>query len=399
MKLDFIRSWCQDVLELGVKEMKLIFKDGGVLLIFFVAGLVYPLLYNVIYMNGVLEDTPIAVVDQANCEVSRRYAREVDATREVSVAYKCTSLEEARELLEERKVNGILMFPSDFGQKIARMETATVSLFCDMSSFLYYKNALMATNLVMLSEMKTLQYQRYAAAGMTEGDAAKFVQAIPYEENNPYNRTFSYSIFLLAAILFVIIQQTMFYGMTLLAGTLREQKRSFAKLPDYPYTNGVMRTVIGRGWAYWVIYAGIGIYISYIVPSIFGLPLRGDFWNTLMLVLLFVTDCVSFCMTWSTFVNKRETVFILFLFLSPICLFLTGASWPTSAFPGFWRLFSYIFPTTFGCQAYINMTSAGGDLDAAQVQMTGLAIQTVFYFVTASVAVFLENLHLKRQNA
>ena len=48
MKLDFIRSWCQDVLELGVKEMKLIFKDGGVLLIFFVAGLVYPLLYNVI---------------------------------------------------------------------------------------------------------------------------------------------------------------------------------------------------------------------------------------------------------------------------------------------------------------------------------------------------------------
>ena len=399
MKLDFIRSWCQDVLELGVKEMKLIFKDGGVLLIFFVAGLVYPLLYNVIYLNGVLEDTPIAVVDQANCEVSRRYAREVDATREVSVAYKCTSLEEARELLEERKVNGILMFPSDFGQKIARMETATVSLFCDMSSFLYYKNALMATNLVMLSEMKTLQYQRYAAAGMTEEDAAKFVQAIPYEENNPYNRTFSYSIFLLAAILFVIIQQTMFYGMTLLAGTLREQKRSFAKLPDYPYTNGVMRTVIGRGWAYWVIYAGIGIYISYIVPSIFGLPLRGDFWNTLMLVLLFVTDCVCFCMTWSTFVNKRETVFILFLFLSPICLFLTGASWPTSAFPGFWMLFSYIFPTTFGCQAYINMTSAGGDLDAAQVQMTGLAIQTVFYFVTASVAVYLENLHLKRQNA
>ena len=71
MKLDFIRSWCQDVLELGVKEMKLIFKDGGVLLIFFVAGLVYPLLYNVVYLNGVLEDTPIAVVDQADCEIGR----------------------------------------------------------------------------------------------------------------------------------------------------------------------------------------------------------------------------------------------------------------------------------------------------------------------------------------
>ena len=397
MKIDFIRKWCEDVLELGMKELKLIFKDGGVMLIFFVAGLVYPLLYNVVYLNGILEDTPIAVVDDSNCAESRRYIRELDATREVEVAYKCTSLEEARCLMEERKVNGIAQFPKEFGEKFARMETAPINLYCDMSSFLYYKNALMATNLVMLSEMNHVQYQRYAAAGMTKEDAAKLVQAMPYEENNPYNRTFSYSVFLLAGILLVIIQQTMFYGMTLLAGTMREQKKSFADLKGNPYTHGIMRTVIGRGWAYWLIYIGIGIYISCIVPAIFGMPLRGDFWNNLILIMLFVIDCVYFCMTWSTFVNKRETVFVLFLFLSPICLFLTGVSWPTTAFPGFWKLFSYIFPSTFGVQAYVNMTSAGGDLAAAETQMIGLFIQTVFYFISACVAVYVENLHIKRQ--
>ena len=318
MKLTLFKDWCVDVLELGVRELKLIFKDGGVMLIFFVAGLVYPLLYNVIYINGILEDTPIAVVDKADCSMSRRYAREMDATREVHVAYKCTDMVEARSLMEERKVNGIVYFPSDFGDKLAHMETATLSLYCDMSSFLYYKNALMAANHVMLSEMNEIQKERYAAAGYTEQDAMSLVQAIPYEENNPYNPAFSYSIFLLAAILLVIIQQTMFYGMTLLAGTLREQKRSFANLPNYMYTNGVMRTVIGRGWAYWLIYMGIGMYIAYIVPAIFGMPQRGDFFDILMMLLLFVTDCIYFGMTWSAFINKRETVFVLFLFLSPI---------------------------------------------------------------------------------
>lgn len=399
MKLSLFKDWCVDVLDLGVRELKLIFKDGGVMLIFFVAGLVYPLLYNVIYLNGILEDTPIAVVDKADCSVSRRYAREMDATREVHVAYKCTDMLEARSLMEERKVNGIVYFPSDFGDKLAHMETATIGLYCDMSSFLYYKNALMAANHVMLSEMNDIQKERYAAAGYTDQDALTLVQAIPYEENNPYNPAFSYSIFLLAAILFVIIQQTMFYGMTLLAGTLREQKRSFANLPNYMYTNGVMRTVIGRGWAYWLIYMGIGMYIAYIVPAIFGMPLRGDFFDILMLLLLFVTDCIYFGMTWSAFINKRETVFVLFLFLSPICLFLTGSSWPTSAFPPFWKLFSYIFPTTFGCQAYINMSSAGGDLSAAESQIIGLFTQTVFYFITACLAVFIENRHIKKTAA
>ena len=395
LKYSFIRDWCQDVLNMGIRELKLIFKDGGVLLIFFVAGLIYPLLYNVVYLNGLLEDTPVAVVDKAACPESRRFAREVDATREVEVAYRCTDMLEARQLLEERKVNGIFYFPDDFGQKLARMETATVSVYCDMSSFLYYKNALMAANHVMLSELSQIQKERYAAAGFTGQEASALVQAVPYEENNPYNATFSYSIFLLAAILFVIIQQTMFYGMTLLAGTMREQKKSFATLMENPYTHGIMRTVLGRGWAYWLIYMGIGIYISFIVPAIFGMPLRGQFFDILLLILLYVTDCVYFCMTWSTFINKRETVFVLFLFLSPICLFLTGSSWPYSAFPGFWKLFSYIFPSTFGAQAYINMSSAGGDLTAAQTQLTGLFIQTVFYFVTACVAVFLENRHLK----
>ena len=144
---------------------------------------------------------------------------------------------------------------------------------------------------------------------------------------------------------------------------------------------------------------GIGMYIAYIVPAIFGMPQRGDFFDILMMLLLFVTDCIYFGMTWSAFINKRETVFVLFLFLSPICLFLTGSSWPTSAFPPFWKLFSYIFPTTFGCQAYINMNSAGGDLSAAEPQMIGLFIQTVFYFITACLAVYIENRHIKKTAA
>ena len=106
------------------------------LLIFFVAGLAYPLLYNVVYLNGIVSDTPVAVVDDADCAESRRFIREVDATREISIAAKCMNMAEARKMMEDRKVNAIIYFPRDFGRKLASMETATLSLYCDMSSFM-----------------------------------------------------------------------------------------------------------------------------------------------------------------------------------------------------------------------------------------------------------------------
>jgi ABC-2 type transport system permease protein len=362
------------------------------MLIFVVAGLLYPLLYNLVYLNGIVHETPIAVVDNADCSDTHRIIRELDATKEVSVAYKCMNMEEAKRLMQERKVKGIIMFPSDFGKKLAHMETATFSAYADMSSFLYYKNVMSAANFVMLHEVGEIQMVRYSSMGMTDQAAFESTKPILYDDNNPYNRSFSYSYFLVSAILLIIIQQTMFYGMSLLAGTQREQNRSFASIPyDLQGGSGVGRIVLGRAGAYWLIYMAIGTYIAFIVPAIFGLPQRGDFKDVFAMLVFFVTDCVLFSMTWSTLITRRESVFVLFLAMSPVCLFLSGCSWPTCAFPKFWKFFSYLFPSTFGCQAYLNMSVAGGDMSEATVQMSGMILQTIIYFFTASMCMLGEN--------
>jgi len=371
----YIRNWFSDMWGIFCHELKTIFNDGGFLIIFFVAGFGYPILYNFIYSKGILEDTPIAVVDESDCQASRRYIREVDATRELSVAYKCPTMDEAIELMKNRLVNGIIYFPSDFGDVLASGRTAKLSIYADMSSFLYYKNLLMGSEFVMLDEIGRVQVDK----------------AIDYEENLPYNRTFSYNIFLISAILMLIIQQVMFYGSTMIAGTAREENRSFATLPDHLHAHGIGRVALGRGAVYWLLFMGVGIYITTIVPAICGFPQRGSYWDILVLLAFFVTDCVFFCFTWSTFIKRRETVFVLLLFMSPICLFLTGFSWPDCAIPGFWKAFSYIFPSTFGCKGFINLNTAGGSLLTVQPQITALALQSICYYVLSCISLYVEN--------
>ena len=391
MIMKYFHNWFKDTRFIFREELRRIFSDSGVMLIFLAAGLGYPLLYNCIYHNGILEDTPIAVVDLSNSEQSRRYIREVDATRELKVACKCTDMSQAQKYMQERKVNGAIYFPEDFGKNIVEGKTATLSIYADMSSFLYYKNLMMGTNFVMLDQMKQIKIERYASTGMTGKQVSQLIEAIPYDENNPYNRTFSYTIFFLSAALLLIIQQVMFYGMILRTGTSREESKSYFTHLAKRDSTGLGRIIIGRGGAYWLLFMIVGIYIACIVPAIFNFPQRGNFWDIIVLLLFYVTSCVFFATFWSSFFKKRETVLVTLLFLSPIAMFLTGFSWPVTSFPTVWRLFSYIFPTSFACPAFINLNTAGCDLSQVSDLIRNLAIQGCIYCVLCFIAGWIES--------
>lgn len=388
--MNSILNWFKDSYSVFREELRRILTDSGVMIIFAVAGLGYPLLYNCIYYNGILEDTPIAVVDLSHSAESRRYIRKVDATRELRVVQRCSDMEQVEDLMRQRKVKGAIYFPEDFGSNIVQGRTATLSIYADMSSFLYYKNLMMGANFVMLDEMEQIKIERYSAGGMSDQEISQLIEAIPYDENNPYNRTFSYSIFFLSAALLLIIQQVMFYGMIMRTGTARERGQSYFRLYADQGKSAVGRILFGRGMAYWMLFMIIGVYIACLVPAMFSLPQRGDFFGIVVLLLFYVTACVCFVSFWSSFFHRRETVLVTLLFISPIAMFLTGFSWPVTAFPTFWRWFSYIFPSSFACPAFINLNTAGCDVTQVSELLRNLAIQSGVYILLSMVAGYRE---------
>ena len=388
--MNSILQWFRDAFSVFREELKRILCDGGVMIIFCAAGFGYPLLYNCIYHNGILEDTPVAVVDLSHTAESRRYIRKVDATRELRVVQKCTDMAQAEELMRQRKVNGVIFFPEDFGSCIVEGKTATLSIYADMSSFLYYKNLMLGANFVMLDEMQQIKIERYSQGGMTDQEISQLIEAIPYDENNPYNRTFSYTIFFLSAALMLIIQQVMFYGMILRTGTSREEGNYY-----FGNRRGTGRIVLGRGLVYWLLFMVTGVYIAYLVPALFGFPQRGEFFSILALLALYVLSCVFFATFWSSFFHRRETVLVTLLFISPIAMFLTGFSWPVTAFPKFWRLFSYIFPSSFACPAFMDLNTAGCSLDQVGGLMRALAVQAAAYFSLDLIAGWIEGRRVK----
>lgn len=375
--MKYIKTFLHDFKRVFRDEFRAIFKDNGVLVIFFLAGLCYPVIYNLIYANGTLEDVPVVVVDESYCSESRRFIREVDATPEVRIAGYCATMEEAEELMKQRKCHGIIFFPEDFGERIATKRQAVMSIFCDMGSFFYYKNLMTASNLVMLSEF---------------GEISPQVRPMEYEENNPYNRNNAFNFFFITAALMLVIQQTMFYGMGMLAGTRMEEKTGFI----YGASG---RIVFGRGAAYWLIYMMIGMYIIFLVPVMFDIPLVSDFRTSVLFLTVYVTACIFFSMACSTFIRHRETPIVALLFLTLPELFLTGFSWPQACFPKFWDLFSYIFPSTFGTRAYIGLAGCGGTLETVAPMLRAMLVQTAVYFSISLISTKIQNNKMHKYRA
>ena len=80
-----------------LKELKRIFADSYVLIIFLLGGLLYPIIYGLIYYKGTVDEMPVAVVGLRERSDSCRFSQKVNATRAVDVAYKCVSMTAVQE--------------------------------------------------------------------------------------------------------------------------------------------------------------------------------------------------------------------------------------------------------------------------------------------------------------
>lgn len=369
-----------DMLYIWKQEIQSTFRDQGVLIFFVLVPLVYPLIYAFIYTNETIREVPAVVVDNSRSSLSREYLRKVDATPDVNIVSYCADMEEAKQMLKERKAYGIIYIPADFSSNIARGKQTQVSLFCDMSGLLYYKALLLANTNVSLDMNADIKMQR--AGNTTDRQDEITAYPIEYEDVALYNPTNGFAAFLIPAVLMLIIQQTLLLGIGLSAGTAREQNRFKDLVPINRHYNGTLRIVMGKGLSYFMVYVLVSAYVLCVVPWIFKLNQIGIPGVLPLFILPYLAACIFFSMTASIAIRNRETCMMLFVFTSVPLLFLSGISWPGSAIPAFWRYFSYIFPSTFGINGYVRINSMGATLNEVAFEYHALWLQAGFYFLT-----------------
>lgn len=376
-----IKETFLNIFDIWREELRMVFKDAGVMIFFFLVPFIYPILYSFIYNNEVVREAKLVVVDGCDSYLSREFIRRVNATPDVEVIAVCADMEEAKRMLDEKKAYGIMSFPSDYSETIHEGRQAHVSLYCDMSALLFYKAFLLSATEVSLEMGQELRMHNNPSS--TDKMDQITVDPIPYESVAMFNAPNGFASFLVPAILILVLQQTLILGIGMLGGTLVERSPFGSLLPTgYPF-RGAILTVLGKSIAYLIIYVFVCIWVLVVVPRIFSLPQIGNPLALVLFILPFLLAAIFMSMTLAGFMTKRESPMMIFVFTSVILLFISGVSWPEASVPPFWKALSYIFPSTPGVQGFIRINTAGALLHDVSKEYTLLWIQSGVYFLTS----------------
>lgn len=370
----------RNVCAIWQQEVTSMLKDEGMLLILLLIPLAYPVLYSWVYNNEVAREIPVVIVDKSHSSQSREFIQMYDAAPEVKVCCYANSLKEAQDIIGHQKAYGALYFPEDFSKRLNRMEQATVSVYCDMSLMLAYKNVYQTA--VAVQGLMGAEIQTKLLGNPTAREDEVATQPLHVEEVPIFNTTGGYGNFILPGVLILILQQTLLLGMGLFSGTLREEHGRL--IPRNPLYNSTLKVIGGRWMAYIMLYTMLAAYILLVIPKVFSF-VNIIYWKDFLLFIMpLLMACIFFGMTVTSVIRRREDVFLIVVFASVPLLFMAGVSWPASSIPAFWKWFSYLFPSTFGIKGFIAMSSMGARIEDIHPEIIALWGQAAAYFLTTA---------------
>lgn len=370
------------------REFRLVIHDQGVMIFFVLLPLFYPVAYTLIYNPEVVRKLPIAVVDHDLTASSRKLVRDASAAPALEIYDYAPNMADAKRMMAEGKVFGILEIPEGYGKKIGRMEISHATFYAEMSLLLRYRAYMTVLTDVQLKDISDITAQRASMLGQ----AGQQLSGAPISNQAEMlgDTEQGFASFIMPGIVVLILQQSMVLGICMLGGTSRERRRRNGGI-DPQMIPGVSATatVWGRTLCYFCLYIAPTLYLLHWIPEIFRLPHAGSAVQYLLFAVPLILSSAFFGQTLNWFCKDRESPFVVIVVTSLVFLFLSGLTWPRYAFPAIWKWLGNLVPGVWGVEGYIRINSNGATL-AENIEpylwMWGL---TVLYFITSVIVLKL----------
>ena len=367
------------------REFQLIFSDSAVYSSYIGATLLVGFLYSYIYSHENIVNLSVVVVDQDQTQMSHKIIRMIDATQQVKVEYSAPNLEAAQHLFDYGKVKGIIVIPHDFSRKLQQGNVPSVSVYCDASYMLYYKQMLTSVTTSVGTFSAEVEVNKMMGGGLPQRQAIASRRPIETISKPLFNLNGGYGTFLMPIVFLVAVQTLQISAMGVMGGTQRERGIYNQLYPFVRRRLGTIPVLLGRSGVYLLISSFLMFIQIGIVMTVFDFPQRGNPWEVMIFLIPFILSVTFLGITLMNLFKHREDALMTVTISSIPSLFLCGVSWPAIAFPEWIKSISYLFPTTLGVKGFMEMTQFGASLSEIKKVWMELWGICLFYFILAAM--------------
>lgn len=251
----------------------------------FVMGFCY-LFFLTLMNEGLPQRLPVAIVDQDQSTLSRRFYRELEATATTDVVLATTSYQEAREAMQRGDIFGFIVIPKEFYKDVLSYRRPEISFYVN-NSFLV-AGTLTYKDFAQMAALASGAVQReiLRAKGMKDDDIMGRVQPIVLDSHMIGNQWTNYGIYLiniaLPGILQLMILLMTIYSIGIELKT--KSSREWLKVSE----NSLVAGLAGKLLPYTILFTILGIAGNFLLYKIVHFPMHGSFLRLSFATFLFV---------------------------------------------------------------------------------------------------------------
>lgn len=330
---------------------KIILQDKGAILLLFIASIIYSIIYPLPYHYEQVEAVPVVVADQDHSSSSRALLRLLEASPQIDVTRLADSTD-IEQALWYGEAMAIVIIPSDFHQDLLAGRQASIQVASHDGYLLAGSKALAGISQAALTMGGQISLNRQQSTGIANVAAVASLQPLRLENRPLYNTNEGYGSYIVPAVMVLIIQQTLFIGVTLVLGKQAESGRQPTGTNAYL---GMLLTFSSIAFINC-------LYFFLIALRLQSYPQHSSLWSLLLFSLLFSVCVASFALLLSSLLDNRERGLQLLLATAIPMLFLAGYTWPAEALPPLLEKLRWLLPSTAGIQGFVALNQMGAEL-------------------------------------
>jgi ABC-2 type transport system permease protein len=359
-------------------EWRRVLAIRGAFMLLVLGPLVYGFYYPQPYLNQILRNIPIAVVDNDLTELSRRIVQTLDASGAVKVALRAETLAEARAAIDRGEALAVVGIPPQTERDVLKGNTVHIPIYADATYLFIFRT----TASGIATAIGTLSSELAAGGARTDGSLVKATLASASPADillQPiFNPVGGYASYIVPAAFVLILQQMLLIGASMLTVVAMAQT-----------AGGAFATVLGRGIAHLTIYLPALALYFIVLPRFYGFSTLGHPLQLFALASLFTLATSFMGQAAGAWFKHPETPTLIFLGTSLPQLFLAGFSWPHEAIPKPVLAAGYIFPSDFAIDGIVRIDQLGASLWEVAHDWRGLWSLAIIYFALAVISAVL----------
>jgi ABC-2 type transport system permease protein len=368
-------------------EWNVVKNDKAIISIFLSITMIILIVYTYIYSNQIVQNIPVAIVNQDASKLSRDYISMLNASEGIETKTSFNNLQDAKTAFYKNVVRGILIIPKDFEKKIKSGKQTTITTYSDASNMLFYKQVIGSITTINSHFNTGVIIQKEIAKGNSYKQAIKNYIPIKTISNSLFNISGGYATYLIPMLTALIVQLILLMGIGIVNGTRNEHlKTPKNTLSSLSYSN-LIYELIGKALFYTCLFLIIIPIQIGIVYTLFSIPVRSSLINIYIFIIPYIFSVVFFGIAISSFFKKREDALMFIVLTSIPSLMLSGLSFPFEEFPRIFKLISQIIPSTQGINGFVKLTQMKALFNEVFPEWRNLWILTFLYFIAAFISI------------